>query len=116
MMNYWASNCPPCRAEMPHFERVWQDYKDRVLIIGLDVGQFFPFYGDEDQCKRALKELSITYPAGTAPDRNSIRDLAVPGLPSTSFITPEGVVHKTWVGILNSSNLTELIEGLLEAS
>jgi len=29
VLNYWASNCPPCRVEIPEFERVWQKYQDR---------------------------------------------------------------------------------------
>ena len=115
VMNFWASNCASCRAEMPHFETVWQTYKGDVLFIGLDVGRFYGF-GDQEQSKKELKELGITYPSGTPSTSGTIRELKVGGLPSTSFITPTGQVHKNWVGLLNSSKLTELIEGLLAAS
>ena len=115
VMNFWASNCASCRAEMPHFETVWQTYKGDVLFIGLDMGRFYGF-GDQEQSKKELKELGITYPSGTPSTSGTIRELKVGGLPSTSFITPTGQVHKNWVGLLNSSKLTELIEGLLAAS
>ena len=35
VLNYWASNCAPCRVEMPEFEKVWRKYNDRLLIICL---------------------------------------------------------------------------------
>lgn len=116
VLNYWASNCPPCRAEMPEFEKVWQKYKDQVLFVGMDVGRFFPGFGDQSQSKKELEELGITYVAGTPPNVEVVRQLQVQGLPSTVFITPAGKVHKQWVGILNASKLTELVEGLLDAS
>lgn len=33
VLNFWASNCPPCAAEIPEFEKVWRKYKDRVLFF-----------------------------------------------------------------------------------
>ncbi|MCL4303445.1 MAG: TlpA family protein disulfide reductase [Anaerolineae bacterium] len=33
MLNFWASWCPPCRQEAPTFERVWQAYKDRDVVL-----------------------------------------------------------------------------------
>lgn len=116
VLNYWASNCPPCTAEMPEFEKVWQKYKDRVLFVGLDVGRFFPGFGGQETSKRELKDLGITYPAGTPHSLDIVRQLEVQGLPSTVFITIDGKIHKKWVGILNESKLTELVEGLLKAS
>ena len=54
VLNYWASNCAPCRVEMPEFESVWQKYQDRVLFIGLDVGRFWGF-GNQSDSKRATR-------------------------------------------------------------
>jgi thiol-disulfide isomerase/thioredoxin len=40
VLNFWAGQCPPCRAEMPEFQKVADEYKDSVLFVGVDVGQF----------------------------------------------------------------------------
>lgn len=114
VMNFWASNCPPCRSEMPHFQKVWEKYHEDVLIIGLDVGRFTPGFGDQEQSKKELQELHITYPAGTPADVEDMRGLRVKGLPSTLFITKDGLIRKTWIGLLNESKLVEFVDELLD--
>ena len=115
VLNYWASNCPPCAAEMPEFQRVYEVYKGRVLFFGLDVGRFGGYGGPEDSM-RELRQLGVTYPAAPVPDTETLQRLRVLGLPSTDFITPGGEVHKNWTGILNESKLKELVEELLDVS
>jgi len=115
VLNFWASNCPPCSAEMPEFEKVWRKYKGQVLFFGLDVGRFAGYGGPEDS-RRTLRSLGITYPAAPAPDISAVQGLQVQALPSTYFITADGVVYKSWVGTLNREKLTDLIEELLKAA
>ena len=115
VMNYWASNCPPCRAEMPGFQRVWKRYSDRVLFFGLDIGRFAGFGGPEVS-KRQLQSLGVTYPAAAVPNQQTMQGLRVQGLPTTEFITSEGIVVKSWTGQLNEAKLTEMIESLLSVN
>jgi len=112
VLNYFASNCPPCEAEMPELEQVWRKYKDRVLFVGLDIGRFAGFGGPQAS-KQLLTKLGITYPAAPAPNIETLQKLGIKALPSTDFITPDGKMHKRWVGILNKAKLTELVESLL---
>lgn len=112
VVNFWASNCPPCAAEIPEFEKVWRKYRDRVMFIGLDIGRFAGLGGPEDS-KRELRQLGVTYPAAPVPDIQSVQALRVQGLPSTYFITPDGRISKMWVGTLNEAKLIELVEQLL---
>ena len=115
VLNYWASNCPPCSAEMPEFQRVWEKYQGQVLFFGMDVGRFAGFGGLEDS-KRELRRLGVTYPAAPVPNVETGQALQVLGLPSTDFITPDETVHRKWVGIFNEAKLTGIIGELLEAS
>ena len=66
--------------------------------------------------KKELIELGITYVAGTVDSVETAYRLEVLGLPTTVFVTPDGKIHRKWVGILNESKLAELVEDLLEAS
>ena len=38
LVNYWATYCPPCLAEMPDIERFYQDNKEKFVALGMDVG------------------------------------------------------------------------------
>ncbi|MSP77979.1 MAG: TlpA family protein disulfide reductase [Dehalococcoidia bacterium] len=40
VLNVYAGNCPPCREEMPDLEAAYQQYRDRVVLIGVDIGSF----------------------------------------------------------------------------
>lgn len=115
VLNYWASNCAPCRAEMPEFEKGWQKYQDQVLFIGLDVGRFWGF-GNQAQSQKELQELGVIYVAGTPETEEDALKLQVLGLPSTLFITNNGTIQRKWVGVLNEAKLTEIVNELLDAS
>ena len=115
VLNFWAGACPPCRAEMPDFEQVHQQYKDRVVLFGLDVGPFVGL-GSREDGKKLIQELGVTYATGTTFDAEVVKEYGVLGMPTTLFIQPNGKIVKKWTGTLNKSKMTELVEELLAAS
>ena len=115
VLNYWASNCPPCSAEMPEFQRVYETFKGEVTFFGLDIGRFSGF-GGPDESVQELGRLGVSYLAAPAPDVETIQQLQVQGLPSTDFIMPSGEVFRRWVGTLNEEKLTEIVHELVDAS
>ena len=40
VLNFWAGLCPPCRAEMPDLQEFNEEFQDRALLLGVDLGQF----------------------------------------------------------------------------
>ncbi len=115
VLNFWAGLCPPCRVEMPDLQAVNDAYQDEILLFGLDVGPFTGLGSNEDG-RKLLQDLAITYPAGTTADPNVVREYGILGMPTTYFITPDGQIHDTWTGLLTEEKLTELVEELLAAS
>lgn len=71
IIDFWATWCPPCKAAMPHLERLWRKYKDKGLVI---LGVITDNVTDDDivstltkdnRIRSGLKELGIdkiTYP------------------------------------------------------
>lgn len=115
VLNFWAGLCPPCRAEMPDFQQVYNAYKGKLVLFGLDVGPFVAL-GSREDAQALLKELNITYPAGTTLDSQVVRDYQLLAMPTTFFIKPNGDVLRKWTGPITKGKLTELMDELLRAS
>ena len=91
VLNFWAGLCPPCRAEMPEFQEVYDEYSDRILMLGIDLGPFTGL-GNSEQGRALLSELGVSYPAGTTEDANVVAHFQVLGMPTTLFVTADGGV------------------------
>ena len=60
LLNFWATWCGPCRAEIPSLIRIQEAYKDRLQIIGMDVDD-----DDQEQLREFVKDQGINYPVAT---------------------------------------------------
>lgn len=112
VLNFWAGLCPPCRAEMPEFQEVYDEYSDRILMLGIDLGPFTGL-GNTDQGRALLTDLGVSYPAGTTEDADVVARFQVLGMPTTLFVTADGRVVAKWTGILTKEKLIEHVEELL---
>jgi len=115
VLNFWSGNCPPCRVEMPDFERAYRELRGRILFVGVDVGPYVRL-GSVDDGRRLVQELGITYPVGTTSEAAVIPAYRVLGMPTTAFITPAGRIVRQWTGILDYSALLRLVDELMAAS
>lgn len=77
ILNFWATWCQPCRAEMPALEALWREYRDRGLtVIGVNVDR-----GGAGSVRTMAESLGITFPVLLDPDgkvRNRYRVFAFP--------------------------------------
>ena len=112
LLNFWAGNCPPCRAEMPGFQRSYQEFGDRIVFLGLDVG---PFTGLGTTCEgeALLQELGITYPIATTRTAQPVTAYGVISMPTTVFFDAGGKIHRTWSGAMNENQLSQVIRDLV---
>ncbi len=112
VLNFWAGLCPPCRAEMPDLQLFYEEYKDRVLLVGIDIGQFTGL-GSTSDAISLLQELEVTYPAGFTEDASVVPRYEVLGMPTTVFIDADGAIFKTWTGLLTRGVLEEHTNAML---
>ncbi len=112
VLNFWAALCPPCRAELPEFERVHHERSDEVTILGIDIGPQ-QFLGTREEGQALLAELGVSFPAGTTFDDSVVRGFEVFSMPTTFFIGADGSVMRKWSGILDEEKLNDLIDELL---
>jgi cytochrome c biogenesis protein CcmG/thiol:disulfide interchange protein DsbE len=109
VVNFFASWCPSCLAEMPAFERASHDYAGRVVIVGVD-SQDSPQDG-----LRLARQLGITYPllADTS-HADLYTSLQGQGMPVTAFIRRDGTVKRVYSGAVDEALLRQLIDQLIQ--
>jgi thiol-disulfide isomerase/thioredoxin len=115
ILNFWAALCIPCRIEMPHFQRIYEQRAHEFIMFGLDVGPF-TLLGTSDDGKAVLQEFGITYPTGAPIDGEVLTAYDVLGMPTTVFIKPDGTVFRTWVGLLKEEKINEILDDLVSQS
>ena len=113
VLNFWAGLCPPCRAEMPDLQVFYDEFKDQVYLIGIDIGPLTDL-GSRDDGRALLEELKVTYPAGTTEDTSVVGKYEVLGMPTTVFIDSQGRIYEKWTGILNRDILVRVTKEMLE--
>jgi hypothetical protein len=86
-----------------------------VLFVGIDVGPFVGL-GSKEDALALLDDLAVTYPVGSTPDAQIVRDYKVLGTPVTYFVTPGGEIVERWNGFLTRDQLANRIRELIEAS
>jgi peroxiredoxin len=91
VLNFWASWCPPCRAEMPDLEAVHQQRADRGDLVVLAVDKL-----NEDSrgaVSAFVDEFELSFPVAFDASNEVFDHYRIFGLPATYFIDAEGVVR-----------------------
>jgi cytochrome c biogenesis protein CcmG/thiol:disulfide interchange protein DsbE len=107
VVNFFASWCPSCLAEMPSFERASHDYAGRVVIVGVDTQD------SAAEGLRLARQLGITYPLLADTSHADLYALLHgQGMPVTAFIRRDGTVKRVYSGGLDETLLRQLIDQL----
>jgi thiol-disulfide isomerase/thioredoxin len=96
LLNFWATWCGPCRAEIPSLTRIQEAYKDRLQIIGMDVDD-----DDEGQLRAFVKEQGINYPVARTSVAVRLAYGGIAALPSLFVINQDSKVVQKHVGLFN---------------
>jgi len=109
VVDFWATWCPPCKAEIPDFVKLYSKYKDsgfQMLGISLDQGglnDVIPF----------MKQYGINYPVLMG-DEKVVSDYGgIRGIPTTFVIDKNGNVRESFVGYRSASTFESVITQLL---
>ncbi|MFN4218832.1 MAG: DUF3179 domain-containing (seleno)protein [Candidatus Bipolaricaulia bacterium] len=103
ILNFWASWCAPCRAEMPDFERIYQEYKDRLTILGINMRE------DRQTIEKFLRAVPISYPIVLDPQGTTVKAYRVIAQPATFWIDEQGQIIERKFGAYTRAELEHTV-------
>lgn len=104
VLNFWASWCGPCRMEMPHFNKVSQEYSDDELIflmVDLVDGQ----RETVEKGKKFIEENEYTFTVLFDSDQDAAYTYMIRSIPTTLFIDSEGYIEAGVEGMIDETTL-----------
>ena len=109
LLNFWATWCGPCKAEIPGFVELQTQYKNDLVIVGLSVDD------PADKAKAFADQYKVNYPIVLGLGHDDIQDAYGPiyGIPASFLISRDGKVCKRHLGIAPKSQFEREIKGLL---
>ena len=110
LLNFWATWCGPCKAEIPGFVRLQEKYRDKGLVI---VG-----YSVDDTAAKAkayASEYKMNYPILLGEGREEVQDAYGPiwGIPASFIISKDGKVCRKHMGIAPEAVFEKEVAALL---
>ena len=95
LVNLWATWCPPCRAEMPAIEKMYQEYKDQgFVVLAIDM----TYQDDPFAVVPFAKEYGLTFPILLEETGDVASAYQLRSLPSSYFINRYGIIQDVVIG------------------
>jgi cytochrome c biogenesis protein CcmG/thiol:disulfide interchange protein DsbE len=95
LVNLWATWCPPCRAEMPAIEKIYNEYKDKGLVV---LAVNMTYQDTPSNIAPFVSERGLTFPILLDDAGKVGADYQLRSLPSSFFINREGIINEVVIG------------------
>ncbi len=109
LLNFWATWCGPCKAEIPGFVELQQQYNRDLVVLGFSVDD------PVEKVKAFANEYSMNYPVLVGLGRDDVQEAYGPiwGIPTSFVIGRDGRVCKKHMGMASKDQIEREIKGLL---
>ena len=110
LLDFWATWCPPCKAEIPGFVELQQQYGEQGLqVVGVSVDD------PPELLKPFADEFNMNYPVIVGLGRDDLQDAYGPmwGIPTTFLISRDGRICRKHSGLVGKERYEQAIKALL---
>jgi peroxiredoxin len=105
LINFWATWCPPCRAEMPDIQQAARQYEgEGFAVLAINSGE------DVQAVQGFASEMGLTIPLITDPSNEIGSAYSTRNLPISYFINTDGTISFRQIGLMNLSFIERRIE------
>ncbi|MEQ6391051.1 TlpA disulfide reductase family protein [Bacillaceae bacterium S4-13-58] len=102
MINFWATWCPPCRAEMPDMQKFYEDEKVVILAVNLTETE-----SSKDDVYDFRKEFGLTFPILIDENLDVGTQYQIRPIPTSFMIDTEGIIQHKATGPMNYEQMVE---------
>lgn len=100
LLNFWATWCAPCRAEMPILQQLYETYRDDGLrIVAVNAGEA------PDVVRAWVEALGLNYDIARDDSRRIEGAYRLTGWPTTFMISPQGIITHKFLGPVSEEDL-----------
>ena len=104
LLNFWATWCPPCVGELPHIEKKYAKYKDKMHFVILSVDD------NEQDPASFIQSKGYTFPAAYGDHQALGRAYGIDAIPASYIISADGHIVARIVGSMNESSLDAFLQ------
>ena len=111
VLNFWASWCGPCKAEMPAFQTAFETYGQDIqfMMVNMTDGT----YETRLSAANFIQQMGYTFPVFYDPYYSAVNAYEIVSIPTTFFISADGYIVAQAVGKINALQLQNYLEMLL---
>jgi len=107
-INFWATWCPPCRAENPDIQAVYEANKgDGLVVLALDIGE------DTNTVRGYVKRTSLTYTVGLDQSTEIAARYRIVGIPTHFFVDRDGVLREWRIGSMSKKTMEKKVAEIM---
>jgi peroxiredoxin len=108
VLNFWATWCGPCQAEIPELIDTYESYKDKgVVVLGVSIDD------TAEMLRTYAAQKKMTYPVLLMQDELEEAYGPLLGVPITFFIGRDGLIHEKHFGPVSKEQVEQEIKSLL---
>ncbi len=105
ILNFWATWCPPCKAEMPDIQKYYNEADDNVEILAVNID---PQY----DVKKFVRDANVTFPV-LLDSKDEVNTLyRILTIPTTYFIDGEGIIRSKYLSVMTTDIIREHIKNM----
>lgn len=107
-ISFWASWCPPCRAETPDIQAAHERYRDEGLVVlAIDIGE------EPDTVRSYVERTGLTFSVGLDQSTEVAALYRISGVPTHYFIDAGGVLRDWKIGSMGENEMDRKLQALL---
>ncbi|KON88616.1 alkyl hydroperoxide reductase [Sporosarcina globispora] len=103
MLNFWATWCPPCKAEMPDIQKFYTQKGDEVAILAVNIDP-------QSDVAGFAEEMRVNFPILLDVDEKASNAYQILTIPTTYFIDEEGIIRNKYLSAMSMEIMNQYMD------